>query len=173
MKKLILVLLCSFLMTGCQATQTFETLGQVQHEMDVAPAMAEVYLSLPETADTAVFQEQGNTLYHCDGYTLTVQTFASGDMVATIKSLSGFSPERLTVLETAAGEHQRYDWVWTATGEGGDVLCRAAVLDDGNYHYVLTSSVEEDQALTHSEALQGIFRSFQLLPEGEQFSTGS
>lgn len=163
MKKFILVLFCSFLMTGCQATQTFETLGPVQHQADVAPAMAEVQLSLPETADTAVFQEQGNTLYHCEGYTLMVQTYASGDMTATIKSLSGFSPERLTVLETAAEEHKRYDWVWTATGEGGDVLCRAAVLDDGNYHYCITAMAPAQQAGELTEEWNTLFRSFNLI----------
>ena len=162
MKKLVLVLLCSFLLTGCQATPTFETLGPVQHQADVAPAMAEVQLSLPETADTAVFQQQGNTLYHCEGYTLTVQTCASGDMSATIKELSGFSPEKLTVLETAAGEHKRYDWVWTAAGEGGDVLCRSAVLDDGNYHYCMTVMAPAQQAGALTEEWNNLFCSFGL-----------
>ena len=162
MKKIVGVLLCSLLMTGCQATQTFETLGPVQHQMEAAPAIAEVLLSLPETADTAVFQNQGDTLYYCEGYTLSVQTFASGDMVATIKALSGFSPEKLTVMETAAGAHKRYDWVWTATGEGGDVLCRSAVLDDGSYHYCVTAMAPAQQAGELTAEWNTLFRSFDL-----------
>lgn len=137
MKKLSVILVLCLGLAGCGTEEVFETLGQIQHEMDLAPAMGSVQLVLPESASKDVFSSDGNTMYDCGNYTLMLQTLSSGDLYRTVQSLSGFSLDKLTVMESQAGKYKRYEWVWTAVGEGSDVLCRAAVLDDGNYHYCL------------------------------------
>ena len=161
MKKLMIFLLLTIILAGCAATPTFETLGQVQHQQTVTHPAAEVLLSLPEDAAAVTFGGS-DTVYECNGYTLVLQTCSSGDLTATVQALSGFSPEKLTILESAAQTLRRYDWVWTAAGEGGDLLCRAAVLDDGNYHYCVYALAPAQNAGKLTEEWNELFASFRL-----------
>lgn len=138
MKKCWICLLMFLMLTGCGTKETFET---VNDEV-IQPVMAtarELSVTLPESAAAQAMQsEDGSKLYFCDGYVLTVQTLNGGNMERTLKELCGFRTDSLRVLETVAGEYKRRDWVWTAAGEGGDHIGRAAVLDDGHYHYCVT-----------------------------------
>lgn len=161
MKKMLLFLLSCVMLAGCSAAPTFETLGLVQHQQNVTPTAAEVLLSLPASAAAETFGG-ADTVYECDGYTLVLQTLASGDMPATVRALSGFSPEKLTIMESTAENVRRYDWVWTAAGEGGDMICRAAVLDDGNYHYCVYTLAPAHNAGKLTEEWNGVFASFRL-----------
>lgn len=162
MKKFCVVLMLCLGLSGCGTVETFETLGPVQHEPDEAPAMGEIQISLPESASKEVFANNDSSCYECDGYTLMLQTFSSGNLTQTIRNLSGFAPDKLTVLESKNGDYKRYEWVWTAAGEGADVLCRAMVIDDGDYHYCLSVMAPAQNA----GALQGewnqVFTSFTL-----------
>ena len=126
------------LLSGCAAQPVFET---VSDQLDI-PAVAPVrqlQVSLPKEATTPTLQsEESGKLYLCDGYTLSIQTMEAGDLDATMRSLTGFAREQLTVMETLKHGIKRYDCVWSAAGEGGDQVARAVILDDGNYHYAVT-----------------------------------
>lgn len=135
MKKLVWMLLLALMLSGCAPAETFETLGDV----DMAPVIRQersLELALPEGAE--VIQGAEGTLYLCDGYSLTVEVRSAGDLGSTMRNLTGFGTDALTVIETAAGDASRYECVWTAAGEGGDTVGRAMVLDDGAYHYCVT-----------------------------------
>lgn len=161
MRIIAIILLLTMLLTGCDATQTMETLGDVDHISPGPPAMAGVSLSLPaEAAMETSSEEDGVSVYLCDGYTMVLQTFSSGDLTATIHSLSGFLPEALTVMESDAGAYTRYDWVWTAVAEEGDLVCRGAVLDDGGYHYTLCVMAPATEVGAVTEAWNNLFGSF-------------
>lgn len=162
MKKMWVAAMLCLVLTGCGTVQTFETLGQIQHQTDEIPAMGTVSLTLPQSASKEALASGDNTLYHCDGYTLMLQTMTSGDFSRTVQSLSGFRADDLTVMETRTGAYQRYDWVWTAAGEGGDVLCRAAVLDDGSYHYCLCVMAPAQEAGRLQPEWAEVFHSFGL-----------
>lgn len=160
LKKCWIIVVLALLLSGCSAVETFETLGNVQHQSPGNPELRQVLLALPEEAAAPVAQSDGNTIYICDAYTIMLQTFASGDMTATVQALSGFAPSQVTMLESRCGDHARYDWVWTAAGEGGDVICRGAVLDDGSYHYSLCVMAQASEAGSLSEEWNGLFGSF-------------
>lgn len=162
MKKLCVIVGLCFLLSGCAAAETFETLGQIQHQQNVAPVMGTVQLSLPQSAQAETLSNGTDTLYDCDGYSLMLQTLQSGDLSRTVKTLSGFSIEKVMVVESKAGENMRYEWVWTAAGEGGDVLCRATVLDDGNYHYCLCAMSAAEKAGSLQTVWSELFQSFTL-----------
>lgn len=161
MKIIGIILLLSVLLTGCDAAQTMETLGDVDHISPSRAVISDVSLLLPADAalETSV-EEGGVSVYLCEGYTMVLQTFSSGDLTATIRSLSGFSPEALTVMESDAGAYTRYDWVWTAVAEEGDLVCRGAVLDDGGYHYTLCVMAPANDAGTVTESWNALFGSF-------------
>lgn len=162
MKKLLGIFALCLCLTGCGTVETFETLGEVQHEPVEAAVMGTVQLQLPADATGEVFSADNITLYECDRYTVTVQTVEAGDLDGTITALSGFRRDQLTVITTAAGENKCYEWVWTAAGEQGDLMCRAMVLDDGNYHYCLCTMALATDMLAVQESWNEVFSSFSL-----------
>ena len=148
MKNWWMILCVSVLLTGCGTAETFETVGD---EL-LQPVMAEVgqiNLSLPPEASTqTMLGSDTDKLYFCDGYTAAVQIMDRGDLDRTCRQLCGFGADSINILQTATDGRKRYDWVWTAAGEGGDVIGRVAVIDDGKYHYCV--SLQTDAALAGS-----------------------
>ena len=70
--------------------------------------------------------------------------------------------EELTVVKTGTTGNLRYECVWTSAGEGGDAVGRAAVIDDGSYHYCLTVMATEEEAPQLRNTWQALFDSFTL-----------
>lgn len=138
MKKWWILLTTALLLTGCAKAETFEKVDDELLEPVMAEA-GEISLALPEgAAAQTMLTGEGDKLYFCEDYTVTVQTMARGDLHRTIKNLCGFDREGLKVVETGTDGLRCWDWVWTAVGEGGDAIGRAAVIDDGKYHYCVT-----------------------------------
>lgn len=155
MKKIVILLAAVLLLSGCSHSEDFETMKDVYGEQQL-PAMGKVRYTLPPDAAAQVMESDAGKLYFCDGYDITLQTFSSGNLDATLRALTGFGREKLSVIETDS----RYACVWTAAGEGGNVVGRAVILDDGNYHYCMTVMADEDRALQLKDAWQALFDSF-------------
>lgn len=145
MKKIVVILLVVLCLMGCTA-ETFEKVEdelvqQVMHPQKKVNVLLE---------DGAVAIRSGeNTIYLCDGYEVTVQTMASGNLSATLKELTGFGRDDLVVFQTKADDLDRYECAWAAIGEGGDVAGRAVIYDDGIHHYCITvmADAKDAQAL--------------------------
>lgn len=162
MKRVLLVLCLVVILSGCGATETFETISDDLLQ-PVMGQMRQVVISLPKSATVSVMNETDDgKLYLCDGYVLTVQTLDGGDLNRTAQTLSGFTMDQLGMVETAISDGKRYDWVWTAAGEGGDHIGRAAVLDDGDYHYCVTVMADAKSAGHLEDQWNGIFSSLDL-----------
>lgn len=173
MKKLILMAGILLLLTGCNAQQTFETVDDA-YIQPVSVQLHQMALALPENAAALTVQsDEGGNLYFCDGYTVAVQVLPSGDLNSTFLQTTGFDKEALPVMETQPGGIKRYDWVWTAAGEGENQVCRGALLDDGISHYVLTCMTGESQAQAVQEDWRNLFSSFCLLTQEDLIRTGS
>ena len=158
-KMWICLFLCMFL-CGCAQQPVFETLGDVEHLIGERPAMGTMTVQLPQEAAAQTLGTGDGTMYDCEGYTLVMHTTSAGDFSKTVQQLSGFTPENLTIMETQMGENKRYEWVWTAATEDGDVLCRAAVLDDGTYHYCMSAMAQADLAGQLTTQWNALFASF-------------
>ena len=159
MKKWMLLLLM-ILVTGCGAEETFETIAD---EL-VLPVMAQprfVCVDLPGETALPVIENDHGRIYICNDYEIILQTVESGDLESTIQMVSGLSEENITMVETGSEDTRRYEFVWAAAGEGGDQIGRAAILDDGNYHYCLSVLCTTDNEKSHINWDQ-VFSSFQL-----------
>ena len=159
MKRWGFICLFVMLLSGCGAEETLETVNDEW----IVPVMAQprqISVRLPEDAVAPVLEQEGHQLYMAEGYEIMVETLASGDLDATIRSLSGYGKDQLTVLETRQGDADRYDFVWTTAGEKGDRLGRAVILDDGDYHYCM--SVLRDTGDTQI-LWRDVFASFSLI----------
>lgn len=172
MKKAI-VLLLLLLLTGCAAQETFETVEDIIPVEPVAVPQ-QFFVSLPEEAAAPSFQdESGGELYVCDGYTVSKQILAAGDLEKTVNTLTGQSTQQLQIIKTKQGDQDRYDFVWTAAGEDGLQLGRACILDDGNYHYALSTLAQEDASEALRETFADMYGSCRLLDPDVNLRTGS
>lgn len=162
MKKCLTVVMLALLLAGCSEPKSFETMSDHYYEPDL-PAAAQISLALPEDAAVSVMENPlTGSIYLCDGYSVTVQTLSAGDLDGTLRDTTGFSREKLLVMEREEHGNRRYECVWAAAGEGEDQVGRAVVLDDGSYHYVLTVMAGADRAGDLAETWQQIIDSFSL-----------
>lgn len=163
MKKLCMLVALLTVLTGCSGTQTtFETVADDAVQA-VSGRQRQILLEIPNEAAEAVFKEEsGDKLYVCEGYTLAVQTMQAGDLERTVQTLSGYGQDSITVVHTDAGEFDRYDFVWTSMGEDGCQIGRAAVLDDGSYHYAVSCMASAEAYDAVKPGWERIFGSFWL-----------
>lgn len=160
MKKWMVVLMMSLLLAGCGAEETFETVSDEQ-VLSVMAHPRQILVDLPEEAVAPVLESEGEQIYLCDGYDILIEVRSSGDLTRTLRDMSGYAKEDLTVMQTQWDDVSRYEFVWAAAGEEGDRLGRGVVLDDGDYHYCM--SVLRDADMGNSQILwDQVFSSFDL-----------
>jgi len=162
-KRLLLSLILILALCGCSSEPEFETVTDTWED-PVQAAAGEIQFAVPSDAALEVFEGDGACkLYLCDGYDLVMQTLDAGDLERTLRQISGYSADKLTVIETLQQTLKRFDCVWSSSGESGDQLIRTAILDDGNYHYVLMAMGDASKATTLQETWQSIFDSFTVI----------
>ena len=159
MKRWGCICLFVILLSGCKAEETLETVSDEW----IVPVMAqprEISVRMPEDLVLPVLEQEGRQLYMGPNYEIMLETMSAGDLQATIRNLSGYEQEQLTILETDQGEWNRYEFVWTAAGEQGHCLGRAVILDDGDYHYCMSVLRDAEESLI---VWQDVFQSFSLI----------
>lgn len=161
MKKGWIVLLLGFVLSGCAAQETFETLADEVMEPEPA-APRQILVELPDEAVSPVLEDAGEQIYLCQDYEIIIETVASGDVNSTMERICGYRQEDLTVLETQTSSGTRYDFVWACAGESGDRLGRAVILDDGDYHYCMSVVRDADTTKTSQIVWSNVFSSFDL-----------
>ena len=162
MRKLFFIgLALALVLCGCGARENLETIADDIPVESVLGEMREISVRLPDGAVSPVLKSEAEQLYLSEDYEILVQTCPAGNLNDTIRKLTGFDKEQLTVMETEQDGAKRYDFVWAAAGEDGERLGRAAILDDGSYHYclsVLRDAQDEKSQVVWSE----VFASFGL-----------
>lgn len=161
MKKCVVFLLILTFLTGCGTQEVFETVADEFVQSAAAP-MGEILLQLPEEAAAPASQNENGSIYQCDGYEILLQTLDAGDLNATLRSVTGYGREDMAVLETRSGNLKRYDMVWSCLGEAGEQVGRARVLDDGNYHYVLSVLGDAERMGEFETVWETLFSSYSL-----------
>ena len=142
MKKMLLIVLTALVLAGCSQAPAAETVMDVLEEPVLAQPR-EVRLELPGETVACAMESDSGRLYLGDGYEVMVQTLPGGDLDATIRSLTGFSREDITVMQTGQ-EPKRWEFAWAAAGERGERVGRGVVLEDGSYHYCLSVLQDAD-----------------------------
>lgn len=162
MKKLYLMVALILLLCGCSTERTFETVTD-EIVLKASAQPREILLTLPEETLLPAMETDRGTLYLCDGYDVAVQTMDSGNLDGTVRQITGFGSDDLTILQTRAGEYTCYDFVWTAATDLGQQVGRAKILDDMEYHYILSASTSANKAEEYYEIWNGIFESFGII----------
>lgn len=162
MKKFWIIGICVVvLLAGC-ASPELETISDVYVTQPPAEKMT-IHLELPEDAAEAVMEgSEGTRLYLCDGYELRLQTLDSPSLDDVLRSVTGYGEDRLTVIKTRDGNFDRYDCVWCAAGEEGELVGRTAVISDGSYYYCVSALADSGSAYDLNEVWQEILDSITL-----------
>lgn len=160
MKKLWIGLVAALMLSGCGAKQTMETVADDIPAQPVLAPPAEISVHLPDNAVAPVLSSDSEQVYLCDDYEIAIETHASGDLTATITAISGYDPDRLTVVHTRQDGAERYDFVWVSAGETGERLGRAVVLDDGQYHYSMSVLRDAEDTKKSQVVWSEVFGSF-------------
>ncbi len=162
--KIFLCMVLALLLTGCTQPKDFETMSDSYIEPEL-PLAQRVDFQLPEDAAKAVLESaEAGTLYLCDNYSVAVQTLPAGNLDATLREVTGYGAEKVQLWEKKEGELSRLVCVWTAAGEGGDQMGKATILDDGNYHYVLSVMAAAEDAGELADTWQILMESFNIAP---------
>lgn len=162
MKVLCMILLTALMLTGCGASEVYETISD-ELVLSAGGQPREVRFDLAQEPVLPAMESDGGQLYLCGDFDVMLQTLESGDLDETVYQVSGFQPEELTLLQTGSGEIDRYEFVWTAATDEGQQIGRATILDDGSYHYVLSATVDAALIEEYQEIWNGIFESFELV----------
>ena len=149
------------MLCGCAHVEDFETMKDVYGPQELGDPV-QITLALPADAASPVMESENGKLYFCDGYEIMVQTMASGDLNRTLQSLTGYTRDGLTVIETVNDQIRRYECVWTAAGEAGDQVGRAVIMDDGNYHYCVSVMAHALESGSLQETWQELFASVKI-----------
>ena len=158
----ILVVLMALLAGCAQQQEVFETVAD-DLETPVMAAPRQISVRLPEDTVVPVLENDQEQVYLCDDYELILQTVSSGDLDATVQTLTGCARDRLTLVKTCQNDLDRYDFVWTCAGEKGDMLGRGVILDDGSYHYCMSVLRSADGTKKSRIVWSDVFGSFNLL----------
>ena len=162
MKKWMVMVMLAVLLQGCAAREVFETVDD-EYGPVMLPAAAQISLHLPdEQAQVVMENEDNQIIYLYEDYCVCIETVYAGSLSQTLKKVTGFDLEELTVLQTLTDGCQRYQCVWTSAGEGGEQVGRACVLDDGNYHYVVSVMGSEETSGELTEVWQDLLDSFDI-----------
>ena len=162
MRKLVVMVLFGCLLCGCTGQEVMETVAD-ELAVPVLTQLREVYVSLPENAVAPVLGNGSTQIYYSDDYEIILETVSSGNLDGTIRSLCGYDPEKLTILQTQRNGTDCYEFVWACAGETGERLGRAVILDDGHYHYCM-SVLRDAQGEQKSQIVwDQVFTSFTLV----------
>ena len=144
MKKVCLILAAALCLGGC--VNMTEPMMETVADGIIEPVMAEpapVAVWVPEEAAAQTMAEAGEC-YTWGEKELRIQTLDGGDIRATLQTLTGLDPEKLTVMEYERDGIQLYQTVWSSTTEEGVLLGRCMVADDGAHHYCISLLSPED-----------------------------
>ena len=109
-----------------------------------------------------VSESEIGKLYQCDGYEIAVQTLESGNLDATLQTLTGFDAGELSPMQTNRCGVACYEAAWSAAGENGDQIGRIMVLDDGSYHYCVSVMASAEDAAQCADAWKALLESVAL-----------
>lgn len=166
MKWKLLPVLAAVLLAGCAQKPALETVNDVWTEPVAAPVMGQVQVIWPEdAAQTTMYEADGLQICVGEDYELRCETVAGGDLNRTLKAITGFDRESLTVLSTTDAGVKRYESAWCTESEQGTLVGRTVILDDGAYHYTLSALVPQEQANGKNEGFATL-ESFRLIDPG-------
>ena len=146
---------------GCSG-ETFEVIGDVSmNAPDIEPK--KVHFEAPQDEDITVMNTDNGILYLSGNYEVSLQTYPSGNLDQTLRTVTGYSREQLAITELSEKNADRYVCAWSAVSEEGELVGRCTIQDDGRFHYCLTVLVKADMAGELRDTVDAVFADYSLV----------
>ena len=164
MKTICLAVLC-LLLTGC-SVPVWETVDDIQPAEQVRVWQEEAYtlqFGVPE-GTSLVAQENGYALYSTDNGELEIETrtFLTTGVETAVETLSGFSSDQLTILQTTRFGMPEYQVAGVSQTDPGARLYRADLVLDGSCCYAVVASSLEGAGDYYAFQARQVFSTFGL-----------
>lgn len=138
MKRWMALLALALALGGCGSSEVMETVGD-EYVVAAMAAPRQIQVQLPGEAALPAMENDSARLYLCRDYEIALQTLTGGDLDETLRSVTGYGKEQLTMVETVRSDMPCYEFAWSCAGETGQQVGRGILMDDGCYHYVMTA----------------------------------
>ena len=96
------------------------------------------------------------------GYEIVSDFLACAEPMDAVQQLTGFAPSQLELVTTTRFGMPEYQFAWSASGDEGARIYRAAILSDGSYCYTLCFSSAAGLGGTYDSIQLQVFSSFGL-----------
>lgn len=163
--KITVVLVLMMLLSGC-AGAAWETVEDINTAIPAASWQEAAYsIEIGIPSDLALQEQTADwSLYATENGELEVETrrFLASDMKQAVKTLSGFSADRMTILQTTRFDLPEYQFAWLAQTEQGSRLYRADFVIDGMECYAVVCSRPEEAGMAFDEPIRHVFSTFGL-----------
>lgn len=95
-------------------------------------------------------------------YEIVAEVLLDTSVDSVVRSLTGFPPERVQVVETRCGELPEYQFAWYAGSDEGGRLYRVDVVLEEPYCYTLLFSTSEQSGTKYDSIAARVFASMSL-----------
>ena len=95
-------------------------------------------------------------------YEITACVYEASDLDDAVAQLTGFDASKLSPVRTTRFSLPEYDLAWSAAGDEGERVYRAAILCDAPYCYALCFSVPAGSGTEYDSIQDTVFASFGL-----------
>jgi len=159
-------LVCLFtLLTGC-GQPVWETVNDIVLSEPVKAWQEEAYvmqLGVPEEAKLILENDSG-CIYSTANAELEIETrtFLASGLEHAVKTVSGFSQDELTILQTTRFDLPEYQFAWVSQTEQGARLYRADLIMDGTSCYCVVCSNLENTDDYYAFQARQVFSTFGL-----------
>ena len=165
MKKIACLLLIVLLLSGC-SRPAWETVEDEMPEVPAAQWLDETYtIEIGVPADTELLESKEDwKVYSTQNGEFEVETrkFLASGLGDAVKTLTGYSQEQLTIMETSRFDLPEYQFVWVTQTQQGSRLCRADLVMDGADCYAVVCSTLEQVGTAYEPQVRQAISTFGL-----------
>ena len=170
MKKMVFLMVLLLSLCGC-SKPAWETVEDVLPPVPVGLWTEEAYviqIDMPEETQLTE-EEQTWKIYSTDqgDFEIETRTFLAASASEAVKTISGYSEEELTILQTSRFDLPEYRFAWVTQTEQGSKLCRADLVMNGTECYAVICSVNETAGNAYEDQIRYVFSTFGLSVDEE------
>lgn len=151
-------------LSACQA-QDSTVFEYVTDELTPMTQPQQISFALPSDAkQVAATEDLDAVLYAQTGgeYEIQTQILQQTDLEQLVDTLTGYPAQRIQCLQTGGESAPCYHFAWSSSGESGQVVSRASVIQSDDYSYALIFTTPAGLGTKYQSCMNDVFASFHL-----------
>ena len=168
MKIASVLLLLMLFFCGCSKS-AWETVNDLDQSLAVSKWPKHTYeidVDLPDEL-SLIYEEDDYCLYtdDCGNFEVETRTFLASSMESAVEILSGFEPEKLSILRMDADNMMQYRFSWVTNGEGEACIHTAKLLMSESDCYAVVCTTNENRGFEYQDEIRQVFSTCELVSD--------